>query len=436
MRRRAVWSLALTILVAAGCAPCHRNPSATLKESGVPARCTATRNSGHAAQQKPFFNARTHTAEYVGPGREVPPPHDVVEVRIGWFGPSDPDHPTAGMMWQAATLAVDEANQAGGYDGLPFRLVSSWSENPWGSGVTGVTRLAYDSKVWAITGAPDGPSAHLVEQIVAKARLAFVSPVATDKTANLANVPWIFSCAPGDHLQAPALAQTLVSQAEGGSFAVVSCTDHDSRMFTTELLAALRVRKAFPARHLEFQPGETGFSGHITGWVESAAVAVIAGPQDSARFLTALRQAGVTAPVVGGPAMGRRFCIETAGESAAGAVFPLLWDPPAVGKPAITFERHFEERFSIEPDYTAAYTYDAVNLLIASIRNAGLNRARIRDCLRELSPWPGVSGTITWDPTGQSCRPVCLGTIRNGQVTPAPSTPAPPAWACHTLRLE
>ena len=130
----------------------------------------ATQGRGHTTQPRPFFNARTHTAEYAGPGREVRPPDDVAEVKIGWFGPADPDHPTAGLMWQAATLAVEEANQSGGYNGLPFRLVSSWSENPWSSGVAGVTRLVYDSKVWAITGAPDGPSAHLVEQIVAKAR--------------------------------------------------------------------------------------------------------------------------------------------------------------------------------------------------------------------------------------------------------------------------
>ena len=61
-------------------------------------------------------------------------PEDVTEVKIGWFGPTDPDHPTAGQMWQAATLAIEEANADGGCGGLPVRLVSSWSADPLGHG--------------------------------------------------------------------------------------------------------------------------------------------------------------------------------------------------------------------------------------------------------------------------------------------------------------
>ena len=139
------------------------------------------------------------------------------------------NHPQAGAMWQAATLAIGEANRAGGYRGLPFRLVAAWSENPWGTGVKGVAHLVYDEKVWAIVGAPDGPSAHLVEQIVAKARLVFINPVSTDGTANMANVPWIFSCTPSDHLLASPLADAMVSKIAGGGFSIVSCIDHDSR---------------------------------------------------------------------------------------------------------------------------------------------------------------------------------------------------------------
>ncbi len=100
-------------------------------------------------------------------------------------------------MWNAACLAVEQANRAGGYNGLPFRLVAGWSDNPWGSGVTEVARMAYVHKVWAIIGGIDGPSTHLAEQVVAKARLTLLSSASTDKTVNLANVPWMFSCLPG-----------------------------------------------------------------------------------------------------------------------------------------------------------------------------------------------------------------------------------------------
>jgi hypothetical protein len=44
-----------------------------------------------------------------------------------------------------------------------------------------------------------------------------------------------------------------------------------------------------------------------------------------------------------------------------------------------------------------------------------LNRARIRDAVRELSGWQGASGVIRWDVLGQNERPVRLGVIEGGQ---------------------
>ena len=118
---------------------------------------------------------------------DEPIPSDIKEVLVGYFGPTDPCTPQGIEMWFTTSLAVDQANLAGGYRGLPFRLVPGWSENPWGSGVKQVVRMAYVDKVWAIIGGIDGPSTHLAEQVVAKARLALVSPTNADRTANLAS---------------------------------------------------------------------------------------------------------------------------------------------------------------------------------------------------------------------------------------------------------
>ena len=122
----AIRSSLLGAVILAGCA--------------LPPRSAPTSPPG-SETRPPYLNARAGVVEYHGPGREDPPPEKVIEVRIGWFGPADSNHPTAGMMWLAATMAVDEANQAGGYRGVPFRLLSAWSENPWDTGIMGLIRL-------------------------------------------------------------------------------------------------------------------------------------------------------------------------------------------------------------------------------------------------------------------------------------------------------
>jgi len=372
------------------------------------------------ASPAPHFDVTTHTPEFFGPGREDPAPRDLDEVLLGWFGPDDPAHPLGGRMWLAASLAVEDANRGGGYEGRPFRLVSSWSKNPWGTGIADLARHVYEYGVWGIVGAPDDASAHLVEQVVTKARIPFLSPVSTDNTTNLTNVPWIFSLAPSDKRLASALAPAIVSRLRHGDLAIVSSADRNARRFTGELLSALEGLQTFPAAHLVFSPGGSDLSVPLQRLSETGptVVALVAGAEDSARFLIALRYAGLTMPVIGGPAMGDGHFVEAAGPCAIGVVFPLLWHPTIAGDRSAAFAQRFRERFDKEADYSAAFTYDAVRMLIAAVDEAGLNRARIRDRLREISPRPGVSGTIDWDPTGRNQAPVPLGTILDGSVAP------------------
>ena len=372
-------------------------------------------HSGKDSSEGVFFNARAHQANYAGPGREKGPANDVKEVLIGYFGPSSPSDPRGGDMWNAACLAVEQANRVGGYHGLPFRLIAGWSENPWGTGVTEVTRMAYIHSVWAVIGGIDGPSTHLAEQVVAKARLTLINPASTDKTVNLANVPWMFSIPPADHLLAPVLAKAIASDVGKKSFILVSAVDHDSHLFTVELTRSFIQYKLSPSYRFEFKPGQDNYDGLVEQIIRTGphALVIIASAAESAKLISAVRGRGFEEIIYGGPCMGQRSFIELAGDAAERVIFPLLYEH---GKESVVFEKEFRARFGRRPDYLAAHTYDAVNILIAAIHKAGLNRALINDALRSLSPWQGVTEQIRWDPLGSNSRPINLGTIRNSVV--------------------
>ncbi len=365
-----------------------------------------------------FFDARKLETKYAGPGREEIAPKDVKEVLIGYFGPNTLSHPEGGDMWCAASLAIEEANRAGGYKGLPFSLVAGWSDNPWGTGISKVVRMTYVDKVWAIIGGIDGPSTHLAEQVVAKARLTLLSAGSTDKTVNLANVPWMFSCLPGDHLQTPILAHEIASSIGQKSFLLVSAVDHDSHLFAIELSKSLGKYKLVPSYHFEFEPRRKDITELVNKIIEvkAHALVLIAGAEQSAQVISAVREKNFTGPVFGGICMGRRGFLEEAGRAAQGVIFPLLYTPR---KDSDSFQKKFTSRFGHRPDYLAAHTYDAVNLLVVAIRKAGLNRAKIRDAVRELSPWTGVTGTIKWDTLGGNSRTVRLGMVKAGAVISA-----------------
>ena len=348
---------------------------------------------------------------------------DAQEVPIGYFGPASPTHPQGGDLWCAASMAIEEANATGGYQGIPFRLKTSWSDNPWGTGVADVTRLAYVEKVWTIIGGIDGATTHLAEQVVAKARLVLMNPVATDKSIHMASVPWMFSSIPLDDVHAKVLTEAIASEVRDRPFVVVSATDHDSHAFTDELLKALKARTLAPAFHFEWDPSQPDAHGVLERARRGApaALVLVADAGGSARLLVELRAQGYEGAVFGGPWMGRRAFVEQAGVAAESVTFPSSLRPTPEFE---AFAKRFLKRFGHRPDYAAAHVYDTVNMLVAAIRQSELDRTAIRDALRVLAPWSGVTGPIRWNAAGANSRSVHLATIEKGTVRPIGDPPA------------
>jgi len=391
---------------------------------------TAARKLGAA---EPVFDARKHRTQYAGPAGETAGVADVEEVRIGYFGPSDPKDPLGGDMWLAAQWAIEQANASGGYRGKPFKLMVAWSRSPWANGVKKLVGLVYRQRIWAIVGGIDGASTHLAEQVVAKARLTLISPVSSDPTTNLVNVPWMFSVSPGDHLTAGPLVLQSARRVGTNGLVILSADDHDSRIFTLELRKALKKRRIGLRRQFEFRKGAKQSDPLVAQVlkVRPAAVIIAAGPGDSARLVSALRAGEYEGEIIGGPAMGRREFLAQASGAGCGVVFPLLYNPSNSSKAAAEFSKAFHRKHGHLPDYTAAYTYDAMRMLIAAIRKAGLNRARIRDAVAGLAPWTGVTGAVRWNGLGSNTRATWLGTIKAGRLR---ALPRPPGKSASTRR--
>jgi branched-chain amino acid transport system substrate-binding protein len=368
----------------------------------------------------PLIDARTRDTPYLGPGRELAPPADLREVRLAWFGPPEEGHPEWGDARRGALLALEEANAAGGYQGLPFRLLDAWSDSPWGSGVADLAKLVYRDGVWAVVGGVDGTTTHLAEQIVVKGRLPLLSPGGTDPSVNFTSVPWMFTLLPTDDRLAPVLVDAVLDGTGGAAWAVVTTSDRDTRVAWRAVRVVLAARRLpAPAQQLVVPAAGPDYGSAATDVVRTGAraVLVLAGARDAARLVRALRAAGFPGTIVGGAPSGRRVFGEEAGPAAEGVVFPRLFDADA--PEAVAFSRAFSNRWGVAPDYLAAHAYDAVRLVAEAVRRAGPNRALVRDALVALAPWRGATGTLSWDPTGRAVRAATLGTWSKGRARAA-----------------
>ncbi len=67
-----------------------------------------------------------------------------------------------------------------------------------------------------------------------------------------------------------------------------------------------------------------------------------------------------------------------------------------------SFARRYQIATSKLPSSIAAEAYDAVRLIALSVREAGPNRARVRDRIASVKELAGASGTISFDNEGNS----------------------------------
>ncbi len=367
-------------------------------------------------ERRPFFRLRENATSYYGPGREVEEPADVNEVRLGLFGPPTQDDPKAGMIWAGCVLAIEQIESVQLASGQkPLRLLSYWSPNPWMGAVTQLARGVYEDGIWVVIGGIDGETTHLAAQVAAKALIAIVSPGNTDKTSHLANVPWVFSILPGDDLLAQLLAEHWLAKGLHREVVLLSASDHDSRRFSGELMQKLAGVGGGVRFRADFKPGTSALEEAVEEVlrINPPCIMISADAQEAAQAVRLLRKAGYVRTIYGGPTFGQRTFQLRVGKGAGEVIFPLCWRKTPR---TLEFVTAFQVRYGFTPDYLAAAGFDAVSICAAAIKIAGLNRARINDALRQLSPWEGVSGQIRWDNAGLNLSAPSLGRFRDGHL--------------------
>src|SRR5579871_3947793 len=128
---------------------------------------------------KPYFENYTTTVEYNGAARDaaLPDLKDLTEVRIGFLGPisQHKDEALGKMMLDGASLAIEEANAAGGYGGKPFKLMLHNDSAIWGASSNEIVKMSYEEKDWAMLGSISGDTTHIALRVSLKSEMPIMN---------------------------------------------------------------------------------------------------------------------------------------------------------------------------------------------------------------------------------------------------------------------
>ena len=323
------------------------------------------------------------------------------EYRIGVFAPDDDDHPVGRDLVRGISLAVEQANAAGGIDGKPLRLVRRWAADPWGAGSKEVVRMAFDDRVWALIGGPDGETTHVAQQVATKAHLPLIAPVSSDPSLTHTRVPWIFRLPPDDRVQAEELVVEGLGPRDRKRVGIVVSADHDGRIFAKEMQLVMERAQIAPFFELAVGPdlNDPGsLADRVRGFAPDALVVRLQ-PDAVRRLLEALQSVGVACDVFL-PWIPGLHLVE----------FPPAYDGPVIEVapfrsrqqcgPYLKLVRSGVRRHGTKPTVALVYGFDAANLVIEALRRHAGGRADLQRQLTGLSGYWGASGPIRWDNGG------------------------------------
>lgn len=377
---------------------------------------------GARAQQKaapvPYDSIGLNGVSYEGPGREAAFDLPGPTIRIGLLAPvHGPQKADGKAIVAAAQMALQDASKEPLPGGLHLVLdVADESVPPWGLLGDEIIRLVVQQKVVAIVTCADGAAAHLSEQIGNKIGVPTLT-LSADPTTTEINMPWIFRLGPSDTQQAQVVARNIYHVRGFQRVILVTGRGHDGHIGADSFKNVVHQLGAPAPASLVIDPLQPDPASLLALIKAKAPEAIVlwTQPENARKLIQAVRAGGFRTPI---------YLSQGAAQDGSGLRFPRhnageLVDPIDTGIYAVdsrqveapgreSFVRRYQLATGNFPGPAAAEAYDAVRLIARAVREAGPNRARVRDRISTVRDLAGVSGTITFDDQGNNRTDVYL----------------------------
>jgi len=336
------------------------------------------------APQPPYASMDRAAVDYRGPGRATS--SDIVSktATIGILLPLQGGEAKQGReLLKAAQQAINDENKSGPLpDGRSLSLAVRNESGSWGQSSSEMMRLITEDQSLALIIGPDGNLAHQAEQIANKLGISIVT-LASDATTTEINIPWIFRVVPSDQQQAEVIAQAICDRDKKARVLLIATTDHDGRVGKAAFLRAMQKLGASAASELDIDP-EFVDTGKVQEILNSTKSTIVVFWTDSLVFEELLEPVQTE----------RSVQFVYASEKAAQTVLGIAANPAsAVVRVPVT-------GVSINEPGVSEQVYSAVRLIVAAIRAAGPNRARVRDALARSTMESGEGSGPIFDGAG------------------------------------
>ena len=332
-------------------------------------------------------------------------PADGVEVKIGHVAPlTGPIAHLGKDNENGARLAIEEINKSGlTIDGKKVVLTlvpEDDAEDP--KTATQVAQKLVDAKVVGVVGHLNSGTSIPASKIYSDAGITQISPSATNPDFTNQGFKTTYRLVATDAQQGPALANYVVNTLKAKTVAIIDDSTQYGKGLADEFEKTIKAagvkvvtREASNNKATDFKAILTKVKGKKPDVIMYGGMDATGGP-----LTKQAAELGIKAKVVGGDGM----CTEKLAELAGDAVINVTCSEAgmALSKMAqgADFQKRYKERFNADVQIYAPFTYDAVYVLVDSMK-----RANSADPAKILAAMPdtkmnGLVGNIAFDNKG------------------------------------
>jgi branched-chain amino acid transport system substrate-binding protein len=330
-------------------------------------------------------------------GACTPAPSNVL--KIGAAGPMTGDQSKMGIdLRHGVELAVDEWNARGGVLGKRIVVQVEDDQHDPKQAVAVANKLVH-SGVVGVIGHWNSSASIPASGVYSQAKVVMITPASTNPRLTEQGFPTIFRICGRDDQQGPLAARFVRERFPNAAVAVL----HDKTTYGQGL--AEEFQKALGGGpRVVFGSGITQGDKDIRAVLTTVKAArpeiIFFGGiyPEAALLVRQARELGLTAPFISGDGTYDQKFLEIAGPAADGTYLTFGPDPADFPQ-SLAFLTKYHERFGPHGPYSI-YAYDAANILLSAIAQAGTTDGlQLAEVIRGV-PHPGAQGEIRFDAKG------------------------------------
>ncbi len=316
----------------------------------------------------------------------------------------------------AAQMAMDEINAAGGVKGHKLDIIFEDSKGEPQSGVAALNKVIQVDKVPATLITVSGVVTAAIPVAEQNKQVLLDIATTTPKVAEMRK-DYVFSNYPKSDLEGKAEAEFAYKTLGVRSAAILALnteTGQGQRQILKQSFEELGGKIVLDE---SYSDTEKNFQTLLTR-VKAANpdIVLMAHQNEAGLIVKQARELGLTTKFMGYSAAVTEDFLKLAGPAAEGTFASSLgWNPNDTSELVRKFITNYKAKFGQDPIVYSATAYDGVRLLAQAIEQGGYTSEGIKAALYKVKDFQGVSGTTTIQPNGMPVKPVYFKVVKDGK---------------------